>query len=96
MGQPCVHGRLSRRVLPRASSQNLAEDDFIDLGGVDSGLLKKLANHRGAQVDGRDVGQRALKAADSSASGGDDDDVLHDLEPQEGAGSRGALMLAQA
>ncbi|MCY1372156.1 hypothetical protein D9M69_593420 [compost metagenome] len=77
VGQAGEDGGLARRVLAGACGEHLAEDDLIDLLALEAGLRQQLADHRGAQFLGGDVGQGALEAADGGAGGGDDNDVLH-------------------
>ncbi|CRP52210.1 hypothetical protein PAERUG_P5_London_26_VIM_2_01_09_02983 [Pseudomonas aeruginosa] len=69
--------RLARRVLPGPGGEHLAEDDFVDLAGIETGLFEQAADYRGAQLGGGNAGQRALEAADGGTGSGDDDDVLH-------------------
>lgn len=69
--------RLARRVLPGPGGEHLAEDHFVDLAGIETGLFEQAADHRGAQLGGGNAGQRALEAADGGTGSGDDDDVLH-------------------
>ncbi len=57
MGQAGLDCGLACRVLPRACSQHLAEDDFINLRSVDPGLFEQATNHRRAQFGGWDGGQ---------------------------------------
>ncbi|MNR23237.1 hypothetical protein D3C85_1402450 [compost metagenome] len=78
MGQAGEDGGLARRVLAGACGEHLAEDDLIDLLALEAGLRQQLADHRGAQFLGGDVGQGTLEAADGGTGGGDDNDVLHD------------------
>ncbi len=77
MRQAGADRRLARRVLPAAGGEHLAEDDFIDLGGVEAGLLQQALDHDGAELGRGNLGQAALEAADGGAGGGDYDDVLH-------------------
>ncbi|MNP34200.1 hypothetical protein D3C76_1274760 [compost metagenome] len=79
--QARLDGCLARGVLPGTCAQHLAEDHFIDLAGIDTGLLQQLTNYRGAQVGGGNLGQRSLEAADSSTCCSNDDDFVH-VEPQ--------------
>ncbi len=69
--------RLARRVLPGPGGEHLAEDHFVDLAGIETGLFEQAADYRGAQLGGGNAGQRALEAADGGTGSGDDDDVLH-------------------
>ena len=78
VGQAGLDRGLARGVLPGAGGEHMAEDDFIDLGRVDTGLFQQGADHGGAQFDCRHIGQRALETADGGAGCSYDDDVLHD------------------
>lgn len=42
--------RLARRVLPGTGGEHLAEDHFVDLAGIETGLFEQAADHRGAQL----------------------------------------------
>ena len=77
MGQAGADGGLARRVLATACGEHLAENDFIDLGGVEAGLFQQALDDDGAEFGRGNLRQAALEAADGGAGGGDDDDVLH-------------------
>src|SRR5690606_12807390 len=77
MRQAGADGGLARRVLTGACGEYLAEDDFIDLRGIEAGLLQQAPDDDGAELGGGNIGQAALEAANGGAGGGNDDDVLH-------------------
>jgi hypothetical protein len=81
MRQAGADGGLARRVLTGACGEHLAEDDFIDLRGIEAGLLQQAPDDDGAELGGGNIGQAALEAADGGAGGGNDDDVLHGIDP---------------
>ncbi|MNZ77643.1 hypothetical protein D3C78_961920 [compost metagenome] len=90
---------LARRVLPGTSGQHLAKDHFIDQLGIDTGQGQQLANHRSAEVNGGNGGQRSLVATDSGSGGGNDNNILHGAGPhyysiwrQNSTGPCGALI----
>ncbi|MNE34774.1 hypothetical protein D3C81_1096960 [compost metagenome] len=98
MGQAGLDRGLARRVLPGAGGEHLAENDFVDQFGIDAGLGQQLADHRGAKVDGGNVGQCPLVATHGGPGGGNDYDILHGAAPhsywiwrQNGSGPRAWL-----
>ncbi|MCY1525542.1 hypothetical protein D9M68_605230 [compost metagenome] len=57
MRQAGEDGGLARGVLSGTCGEHLAEDHFVDVGAVQAGLRKQLADHRGAQFGGGNAGQ---------------------------------------
>jgi hypothetical protein len=82
-GDAGVDGSLPGRVLPLTGGQDLAEDDLVDLAGVDLGALQGGGERNLAEVVGRRIGERAVERADGGARGPDDDDCLSILSGHE-------------
>ena len=72
---PALHRGLAGRVLALAGGENLAEDDFVDVGGGDLGALQGGLDGGGAEFMGRHSGESSVERADGGARGGNDHDI---------------------
>ncbi|MNI95942.1 hypothetical protein D3C73_1543050 [compost metagenome] len=77
MGQAGLDRRLACRVLTRACGQHLAEDHFIDLCSIDTGLFEQATNHCCTQFGGGNGGQGTLETANGGTRSGNDYDFVH-------------------
>ncbi len=77
--------RLARRALPLRRLQHLAQDHFVDVGGVDAGSFQRRLDGVGAQLMTRQGRQRTQERTDRRAGGGDNDDFVgHGKTPDRG------------
>ena len=59
--QAGIDRRLPGGVLALAGGQHLAEDDFVDFPGFDSGARQQFLDHDGAEFMRRRIGERAVE-----------------------------------
>src|SRR5690606_26715270 len=69
--------RLTRRVLAAAGGQYLAEDDLVDHVSTDADANQEGLDDGGTQIRCSDLCEGTSELANSSARGGNDDDVFH-------------------
>ncbi len=72
----CFHGRLAGWIHALASRQNLAEDDFVDLGSIHPGALKRGLKGCRAKLVRGSRGERTVERSDGGARGADDYDIF--------------------
>ncbi len=70
-----LHRRLARGILALGGGQNLAENNFIDVGRVDLGALDRRLERDGAEIMRSRIGECSIEGADRSSGGADDDDI---------------------
>ena len=67
-GQTGLQGGLTGGVLAQTSLQHVAEEQLVDLGGLDAAALQGFLDDQGAQLNGGGALQRAAEAAHSGTS----------------------------
>ena len=67
-GQTGLQGGLTGGVLAQTSLQHVAEEQLVDLGGLDAAALQGFLDDQGAQFNGGGALQRAAEAAHSGTS----------------------------
>src|SRR5262249_13872518 len=67
---------LARRILPLSGGQDLAHDDLVDTGSLDTGPLQRRLDRQLAKLVRREIGKGPVEASDRRARGAHDDDVV--------------------
>ncbi len=74
LGNAGFHRGLTRGILALRGGQNLSENDFVDIGGLDARGFERGFYRRGAQFVRRRIGEGAVERTDGgSLRAGDDD-----------------------
>ena len=77
VGEPGLEGRLPRRRLAQAGRDDVAENAFVDLRGIQPGARDRLAHREGAQVGRRERLEHAQELARGRTRGAEDDGITH-------------------
>ena len=77
-GQTSLQGSLTGGVLAQTSLQDVAEQDFVDLIGLDAAALQGFLDDDSAQLSSGDALQAAAKAADSGTGHAYQINFFHD------------------